>query len=316
MMTRNVYSALALAATFAAGAWAGHAMTARADRGGASGGPTVATYSGGRVDAATVRAALAREPAATRSGHPEVAKRIVDDLVRTRILASLASEKGYDRDPEIAQRQAELLASAYLEKEFDAPERARPPTDDEVRAWFEAHRAEFERPERVRVAVIAFPAVTPAERDAKRGRATAALAEAKRREKDYYAFGELARRRSEDPKTAARQGELPIMSREELTAAVGLELATAAFEVPEPGKVHPAVVEGASGLYVLKLLGRETARNPTFEELRDTIRARLAAERLSERRKAFLERAWNEAHVHVDEAALREAVEGARAARR
>lgn len=278
--------------------------------------PRVATFRGGEVGAAAIRAALAQEPAALRSGHPEIARRVVDDLVRTRILAALAREKGYDRDAELAQREAEQLASAYLEKELEAPERAKPPTDDEVRAFFEAHRAEFDRPERVRVAVIAFPAATPAEREAKRAKAQAALAEARRREKDYYAFGELARRRSEDPRTASRQGELPIMSRDELSAAVGPELATAAFDVPEPGKVHPAVIESASGLYVLKLLGREPARNPSFEELRDTLRARLAAERLSERRKAFLERIWNEAHVSVDEAALRRAIEDARAARR
>jgi hypothetical protein len=278
--------------------------------------PTIATFRGGDVGAGAVRAALAREPAATRSGHPEVAKRIVDDLVRTRILAALAKEKGYDRDPEIAQRHAEQLASGYLEKEFEAPERAKPPTDEEVRGWLEAHRAEFDRPERVRVAVIAFPAATPAEREAKRAKAKAALAEAKRGERDYYAFGELARRRSEDPKTAARQGELPIMSREDLAAAAGPELAAAAFEVRAPGKVHPAVVESASGLYVLKLLGREPARSPTFDELRDTLRARLAAERLAERRKAFLEGVWSKANVRVDEAALRQAVEGARAARR
>src|SRR6266542_2701333 len=276
--------------------------------------PRVATFRGGDIGAAAVRAALVQEPAALRSGHPEVARRILDDLVRTRILATLAREKGYDRDPEIAQRQAEQLAAAFVEKELEAPERAKPPTDDEVRAYLEAHRAEFDRPQRVRLAVISFPAATPAERDAKRARAKAALAEAKRREKDYYAFGELARRRSEDPNTASRQGELPIMSREDLIAAAGPELATAAFDVSEPGKVHPAVIETASGLFVLKLLGREPARNPSFDELRDTLRSRLANERLSERRKAFLERAWNEANVRVDEAALRDAIAGARGA--
>jgi parvulin-like peptidyl-prolyl isomerase len=308
------FTGLALAAALVAGIAIGRlsaeGSAPPADR------PRVVTFRGGEVGAGAVRAALAQEPAATRSGHLEVAKRIVDDLVQTRILAALATEKGYDRDPEFAQRQAEQLASLYLEKEFEAPERTKLPTDDEVRAWLEAHRAEFDRPERVRVAVIAFPAATPEEREAKRAKAKAALAEAKRGERDYYAFGELARRRSEDPKTAARQGELPIMSREELSAAAGPELASAAFEVPAPGKVHPAVVESASGLYVLKLLGREPARNPTFDELRDTLRARLAAERLAERRKSFLEHVWDEAHVRVDEAALRQAVEGARAARR
>src|SRR6266511_2949630 len=95
--------------------------------------PRVATFRGGDIGAAAVRAALVKEPAALRSGHPEVALRMLDDLVRTRILATLALEKGYDRDPEIAQRQAEQLAAAFVEKELEAPERAKPPTDDEVR---------------------------------------------------------------------------------------------------------------------------------------------------------------------------------------
>ncbi len=289
--------------------WRGHALPA-------GDGPRVAVFRGGDVGASSVRAALIQEPAAVRSGNPQIAKRVLDDLVRTRVLATRAIEKGYDRDPEFAQRHAEQLASLYLEKEFEGPERGKAPTDDEVRAYFDGHRADFSRPERVRVAVIAFPGATPAERNAKRAKAEAALAEARRRENDYYAFGELARRRSEDSKTAPHQGELPFMTREELTAATAPEVATAAFGMPDAGKVHPAVIETGTGLFIVKLLGHEPTQNPKLEDLRDTLRARLSSERRAEHRKAFLERIWKEANVRVDEAALERVVAEASGGRR
>lgn len=311
-MKRTTFTALAFALVlgFTIGRFSAARFGPPADR------PRVATFRGGEVGAAAVRAALVQEPAALRSGNSEVAKRVLGDLVRTRVLASLAAERGYDKDPELAQRQAEQLASLYLDKEFEGPERSKPPTDDEVRAYFEAHHGDFLRPELVRVAVIAFPGATAAERNGKRAKAGAALAEVRRREKDYYAFGDLARRRSEDPKTASRQGELPFMTREELAAATAPEVATAAFGMAGPGKVHPAVIEAASGLFVLKLLGHEPARDSKFEDLRDTLRARLASERRAEHRKAFLDRIWKEAEVHVDESALREVVAEARAGRK
>ncbi len=314
LMNRPTLTALTLAVGlvvgFAIGRLSGSGAGLAADR------PRVATFRGGEVGAAAVRAALVQEPAALRSGNQEVAKRVVDELVRTRVLAALAIEKGYDKDPEVAQRQAEQLALLYLEKEFEGPERGKAPTDDEVRSFFDAHHGDFARPERVRVAVVLFPGATPAERNAKRGKAEAVLVEARRRENDYYAFGDLARRRSEDPKTASRQGELPFMTREELAAATAPEVATAAFGMAEPGKVHPGVIEAGSGFFVLKLLGREAAQDPKFEDLRDTLRARLASERRAEHRQAFLDRIWKQADVRVDESALQQVVAEVRAGRR
>jgi parvulin-like peptidyl-prolyl isomerase len=313
-MKRMALIAFGLAAAFACGVLAGSMWSGRANR--AAGGYRVAAYRGGEVVAPAVHAALLQEPAALRVGSPQIARRVLDDLVRNRVLASLAMEKGYDREPELAQRQAEQLATVYVEKEFEAPERAKAPSDGEVRSYFEAHRGEFARPERVRVALISFPAAKQAERDAKRSKAQAVLAEAQRREADYYAFGELARKKSEDPRTAVHQGELPFMTREELAAAASPEVATAAFATLEAGSVLETVIEATSGLYVVKLLGREPAQDPKFEELRDTLRTRLASERRAEHRKAFIDGIWKQANVRVDEAALERVVSEARAGRR
>ncbi len=277
-------------------------------------GATVARFGGHALRADALQSTLATLPVQARTG-VEPAKKVVEELAQTRVLALAAIEKGYDRDPAFVQRLAEQLATMYLEKEVEAPERAKQPSDDEVKTFLEAHRTDYARPERVRVALVSFQAQTPAERSAKRAKATAALQDARAHGKDYYAFGELARAKSEDSRTVARDGELGETTREELAAAAGLEVATAAFGMKEPG-VYDGVVESAKGLHVLKLLGREPAYKPQLDELRDTLRARLMAERRAERRKALLDRIWKEAGVRIDEGAVKKVLADLRAGRR
>jgi parvulin-like peptidyl-prolyl isomerase len=307
-MTRPASIFLGGGALFAAGLLAGFLLGRTCPAGPLDGGdgPAVATFGGHALRADALRAALATLPAAARTG-VEPAKKVAEELARTRVLALAAIEKGYDRDPELVRQHAEQLAAAYLEKEIDAPERARQPTEDEARAFLEAHRADYARPERVRVALVSFVAPTPAERPAERARATVALREARARAGEYYAFGELARAKSEDPRAAARNGELGETTREELAAAAGAEVAAAAFAMKEPG-VHDAVIESAAGFHVLKLLGHEAAYEPRIDELRDTLRSRLTAERRAERRRALLDRAWKDARVRIDEGAVRKVV--------
>ena len=129
-------------------------------------GPRLVSYRGGSAGLSAVKEAIINEPSALRS--PKAARGVVEELVRARILAGLAVEKGYDRDPQLSQRYAEQLANLYLEKEFEAAERSKAPTDDEVKAFFEAHRAELNRPARIRLGVIVLRAATPDETAGKR----------------------------------------------------------------------------------------------------------------------------------------------------
>ena len=272
-------------------------------------GPVVARFGDHAIGADQARAALASQRLAVRSGGAGSAKEIVQDLARTRVLALRATEKGYDRDPDVVRRHAEQLATLYLEKEVGA---LPPPSDADVRAYLEAHRAELAQPERVRAAVISFAAASAGDRAAKRAKAAAALKDALARRAEYYAFGELARARSEDPRTAARNGELGELTREELTAAIGPEVAAAAFAMPKPG-IHEAVIESASGCHVLKVIARVPAYEPRFEEVRDRLRERLLNERRAERRKAVVDEAWKQADVRIDDDALQKLVSELRA---
>ncbi len=300
----------ALTVAFVAGVAVGRSRAATGSLG-AGGGPALAKFGPHGLGADQVRAALASQRIAVRAGAADSAKEIIEELARTRILALRAMEKGYDREPEIVRRYAEQLATLYLEKEVGA---LPPPSDADVRAYLDAHRSELAQPERVRAAAISFAAASPADRPAKRAKAAAALKDALARRGEYYAFGELARAKSEDPRTAARNGELGELTREELTAAMGPEVAAAAFSMSKLG-IHEAVIESASGYHVLKVLGREASYEPRFEDVRDRLRERLANERRAERRKAVIEEAWKQADVRIDDDALQKVVAEVRSGR-
>ncbi len=164
------------------------------------------------------------------------------------------------------------------------------------------------------MALISFAVANAAERADKRAKAAAALKDALARRREHYAFGELARARSEDPRTAARNGELGETTREALAAAAGPEVAAVAFAMSEPG-IHETVIESASGFHVLRVLGREEAYEPRLEDVRDRLAARVASERREARRKALVEEAWKEAKVTIDEAALEKIVAELRSTR-
>ncbi|MGB8932484.1 MAG: peptidylprolyl isomerase, partial [Anaeromyxobacteraceae bacterium] len=149
--------------------------------------------------------------------------------------------------------------------------------------------------------IIELKVAKASDREGKRALAQQALSEARSKAADYYAFGKLARARSEDERTRASSGELGNVSREELGSGYGPELAKAAFELTKTGEVGSAVVESAGGFYVVKLLGREAAYEPRFEAIRDALQARVANERRSADRKQFLEDLWQAAEVKIDD---------------
>jgi parvulin-like peptidyl-prolyl isomerase len=293
----------ALAAVAFASAWRAPSML----DGEKSSGPILAHVAGrdlrlGEVDH---QLRLPNPPAAALLSTPDGRKSYVEGLVRLDLLAHLAEEKGYARDPAFLLRMKQELAATYLEKEFEEPERKRAPTDDELARYFEENKAKLQRPERLRLAVIALRAEDDATRKAKRPLAQQVLAEVKRRSGDYYAFGELAAAKSEEPRSAATSGELPAMSREELENGFGPTLAAKAFAMPRtPGTLLDGVVEGERGLFVVKLLSVEPAYAPKLDDVRDAIRTQLTAERRSTALEAFLADAWKRADVRIDEKAL------------
>lgn len=268
----------------------------------------LASFAGGNVTAAELQAALAEQGPMLRGSadSAEAQRRLVDELARQKLIERAAIAKGYDRAPEMIRDRRRLLTAFYLRKEFEEPESRRSVTDAELGAFLERHKAEYERPERVRIAdiFVAAPADGPGRRK-KAAEATEMLRQLqKRAAHDYYAFATLARQRSDDPATRPFGGELPLASRDELAARLGPDVAKAAFALRGNGTLAARPVETKGGFHLLQLHAREEAASADLASLRNVLRGRALAERRAKDQEAFYAALERDAGLNIDAAAV------------
>lgn len=287
---------------FGAGRW-----TLEGRRGASDRSAVVVSFAGGTVTADEVRAALGEQGPLLRgrATSDESRRRVAVELARQKLLEQAARAKGYDQAPEILREQRRAIVALYLHRELDEPESKRPPTDDEMRAFLDRHKAEYERPERVRIADL-FIAAAPSgpARKQKAAEAEALLGRLRRSLHDHYAFATLARQRSDDAATRAFGGDLPLSTRAELTSRMGPEIADAAFALRGAGILADRVVETPQGFHLLKLQAREEATTADVNGLRALLRPRLLAERRTQAEQRFYAALEAGAGLRVDDAAL------------
>ena len=230
-------------------------------------------------------------------------KELLDEMITVQLLAREATAKGYDKDPVAQQEVRAILRDSML---AEARKNAPVPADvaeSEVRAWFDAHRAEYKDPERRRLSVV----VLRDEASAREALATATkLASGAQ-------WGELVRAKSVDPQARANvpvdlAGDLGIVSppgdpRGENTR-VPDEVRAAAFEIGEVGRVADKVVASKGKLYVVRLTQKIPAHERTYEEAERSIRVKLSQDKLRAKEDELIAELRKSVKVEIDEAAL------------
>lgn len=192
----------------------------------------------------------------------------LDALISDQALAVEARRRGLDEDPSVRRAREEIYVRALVAQvAADVPL----PTDELLRATFEARRTRYRTPER-RSAGIIFT------RDRAGGEAALReLAADERRRAEIWA------------RTADRIGIATPWSQPrretDLFAAfprdgeefVPQPVRDAAFET-EPGQLHPSLVPFEDGFYLVMVTSRAEPADPSFEAMRDSIREELHAE--------------------------------------
>jgi len=292
---------VAIAVALAAASFLAGRLTASAELvdGLSARGRKVASYSGGSVGADDVGDVL---PEGRGIEHARAA---VESVIRLRLLARQAERAGLHQLPGFLSRYTQELAGLYVTETFEKPFEKQVPTEDELRKFFDDNMMRLSRPERVRLAHIALyaPKGDLTLRERKRADALKVLALARKERADEYSFGRLAMALSEDEQSRATAGELPFLSRDEVSVRVGAQAVYPSF-AEKPGQVVEGLVETEQGFHVLKVLAREDGREASFDELRDAIKTRLTAERHEKAFKEFTDRLWADANVKIDEKAL------------
>ena len=254
----------------------------------------VARWRNGTVSLADLQQEANRLPPALRARVDEAGRReLVQAIVDRRLLAEEARRRGLHEDPEIRRQVQELEERLSIQKLLAAEEgKSIEPTEQELRAYFDAHAAELTQPERVRVERV-LAAVTPGAPEAERARARA------------RAEGFAARLRKGEPMSRvaadgdgperARGGDLGLLARGE-SADVALVEAAFALDASRPVSDPIATQDGFA---VVRLVERRPGRPASFDEARQDVRNRLLPAR---KRKAFddlLSRLRREADVEL-----------------
>lgn len=239
-----------------------------------------------------------------RFNAPEQRRALLQSWVDAELLAAEAERQGVDREPEVRRAVILQLARRLEQSTRDAVPNPTI-TDAEVRAYYEAHRAEYDTDAEVRASQIVLRSRAEAER---------VLADVRAHAADDAYFRQQARAHSVDVPSQARDGDLAFFPRSG-GATVMPEVAEAAFGMQTNGQILERVVESAHGgvdhapgFHVVRLTARRDAMHRTIDDEQVRIRRRLTNERLNAAQEqavtALLARLRAGTTVSVDEAAL------------
>jgi len=270
------------------------------------GGTPLATFKGGAITVEEVNQQLTSLPPMVRIRLQNAAarKEYVEGMVRVELLARQALREGLQNDPEVVETFKKTLAQKAFMQEL---EKAAPqPTDDEVKAWYEGHLAEFERPEMVQVQdlFLAADGHDAAKRKARSSEAEKLRTKARGlKADDEKGFGDLVKASSDDALTKASGGDLRPMPLGDLTARYGAEVAEAAKRLQKPGEISP-VVATEKGFHLLRLKARMPGHTLPLDDVKAQIKNRLYSERRTAASEGLMTRLKTEAGYKLDEAAL------------
>lgn len=270
------------------------------------GGTPLATFKGGTITVEDVNRQLSALPPMVRMRLQSAAARkdYVEGLVRVELLAREGIRQGLQNDPEVQETVRKALAQKTLQQtlEKNAPQ----PSDEEVKAWYDAHQADYQRPETVQVQDLFLnsDAHDAAKRKARSAEAEKLRARARAlKPDDEQGFAALVKASSDDALTKQIGGDLRPMPLADLEARYGAEVAQAAKALQNPGDISP-VVATEKGFHVLRLKARTPARTLPLDETKVQIRNRLYSERRTAASDELMKRLKTDANFTLDEAAL------------
>lgn len=219
---------------------------------------------------------------------------LVRQLLMQKAVAARARKEGFDRQPDVRERLAnlmdEFIANEYLAKVVAAGAVVQ---EDQLKRYYKEHGKDFVVPEKIRVRQIFIEA--PADQKTDQDAKTLARAEVvQQRLKKGEDFAKLAAELSDDADSGKRGGEVGIMtpgasnSEEFEKAAFGLKVGETSGPVKTP-----------FGYHIIRVDERWEKRPATFQESGDLIRTRLLDEARRKKVQEFLELVSREADLKV-----------------
>lgn len=268
-------------------------------------GTPVAKFAGDSISAEQLQAKFLEMAPPTRAHYQtvEAKKEFVKGVARFQVLVNEAVRRGLHEDPGVVESLKKQLVARLIQTELE--KREGQITDEELRAYYDGHLADYVSAEKLRLfhIFLAAPEADAAARRAKKDKAEKLL-EQVTATKDLPTFTALARANSEEKRTQPLDGDMRFLDAAELARHYGAPVAEAAAQLKETGDVFPKVVATPQGFHILRLQQRQPARNIAFEQVKEGLLTRMTNERRMRGYDAFIDDLLARAKYEVDEEVL------------
>lgn len=229
-----------------------------------------------------------------RYNSPERRREFLDNMVRFELLALEASKRGFDKSEDVARVRKQMMVQQMMQDLFDKDGlKLSDIGEDEIKAYYDANKAEFEKPAQVRGSQILVKDKVAADK---------LLTQIKAKPDDAELFRKLAKQWNEDPQTKDNFGDLHFFSAEK-DSGEGPEatrpqaVRKALFTLEKVGDVYPEVVQSELGYHVLKLTGKREPMKRSLEDARRLIQNRLWRQKREQAIESFVAELRTKANV-------------------
>jgi peptidyl-prolyl cis-trans isomerase C len=219
-------------------------------------------------------------------------KEFLDNLIRFEVLAKEAKARGMDQDPEVVRTMKQVMIQKLMKEEFESRVKPEDVTEDEMKKFYEEHKAEYNKPEEVRVSAIVVGAKDKATADK-------VAAEAKGpKGADNKGFRDLVTQYSIHEESKTRGGDLRYFAAD--ATDIPPEVVKAAFELAKTGDVA-GPIKTATGYYIIKQTGRRKALSKSFDEVKRQIQNRIFRDKRTKAMEDFVAGLKAKAKIKINE---------------
>lgn len=234
-----------------------------------------------------------KTPANGDSLSPEERKEILQKLIEEKALYQEAKQRGVDNDPKVQK----VMINTLLRQEVYSGVRNSDFTQEELQAYFDAHKDEFVVPEKVQIKRI-FVRVGPDRVDAD----AKSLAQQIYKDvtKDPAKFGDIAAEKSEDP-YRRRSGDLGFVGRDG-KPGIDNSVVDKAFGMNVGDISEP--FEGGGGYNIVLVANKRERVERTFEQMRGSVLRKVKNEKYKTLYEKYVADVVGKYTVTKDDAAL------------
>ena len=225
---------------------------------------------------------------------PEQRVNLVRQLLTAGAIATHARTAGFDKKPEVMEQLGYLidqfLAQEYLVKVVTANVTV---SDEELKKYYKEHQPEFLLPEKIKARHI-FIEVSkdagPEEKAKAQARAEGVLLRLKKGED----FAKLAKEMSDDADSAAKGGDLGVISPGKTNSD---EFEKAAFAL-KMGEISSVVVT-PFGYHIIRVDERQEQRTASYDEAKEYIATTVKRDLEQKKAQEFIDKTTKDAGVEV-----------------